>query len=103
VVIEMRILKAYRTPSMVQSLISKDWWSGATSRRALPSTSRSTVPSSSRLGNQERTGSVGRETGILPVRAGDDGRKGMGSVFEEGVRPILNDLVWPQATGFVDR
>jgi hypothetical protein len=23
--------------------------------------------------------------------------------FEEGVRPILNDLVWPQATGFVDR
>jgi hypothetical protein len=26
VVIEMRFLKGYRTPSMVQSLISKDWW-----------------------------------------------------------------------------
>jgi hypothetical protein len=81
VVIGMRILEACRTPSMVRSLISKDWWSGAKSRRVLPSTSRSTVPSSSRLGNQESTGSVGWETGILPVRAGNDGRKGMESVF----------------------
>jgi hypothetical protein len=49
-------------------------------------------------GQQRRHRQCGARDGHFTVRAGDDGRKGMGSDFEEDGRPILNDLMWPQAT-----
>jgi hypothetical protein len=49
-------------------------------------------------GQRGSTGSIEWDEHFTVKAPGDDGRKGMGSDFEEGERPILNDLMWPQDT-----